>query len=694
MPTTADQLQQLAALRKEGVLTDEEFEEQKRIVLAESRARAASNPATLTEVGAYRLMGMVGQGGMGAVYRGRHRTESIAERQGGDVAVKVMRSEYARNTEYQGRFEREASLGLKLDHPGIVKVHDLVVDGGSLALVMDLVEGRPLTEFIGEAVGPIPWDRAWPQFEKLLDAVGHAHERGVVHRDLKPDNILISATGEPQVIDFGIAKDLDASRTRTGTGMGTIEYMAPEQYTEAKDVDRRADIYSLGMILYEMLAGRLPWDADAPQFRILELKANRQLPSPSVFCADLPAKFVAALAPALSADPNERPPSIPAFVARLAAASAAVAASVPDRDDGRHETDRAVRDLNQDRPKDAAPGRRLVYGVGACVLVVGLVMLALGVPQLFRSDAASPELPETPRAGEDAGGGAATSEGAESRSTPELLPPEPATPGNEIEGFADLEGLSALLDTNLAITIEREVPGQHNVWITATAQRILVWFLDRERDLRAGDELRLLYEPVMGYRVRIAALRYVSQKKGAEHRAYYYQREDDRFGSYWDDTGREIAPRLRDTPIEDYEQITAVLGDGRGHSGWDFRAPVGTPVLASRDAVVLRTTWNFKYNGNCLELRNGDGTIARYLHLEQVDPGVTVGTRVRAGQVVGSSGYTGRTSTPHLHYELESSGRIVDPASYHGTRHRELDGADLTEFLSHVSAYDEALLRL
>ena len=325
MATVAEQLQQLAALRKEGVLSEEEFEEQKQILLAESRARTSttpSDPTMLAEVGAYRLLGLIGEGGMGAVYRGRHRSETMADRQGGDVAVKVMHPQYARNPDYRDRFEREAALGMKLDHRGIVKVHDLVVDGGNLALVMDYVEGRSLNDQIGEVVGPIPWDRAWPLFQKLLAAVGYAHDQGVVHRDIKPENILVTPEGVPRVIDFGIAKDVDGSGTRTGTGMGTVEYMAPEQYTDAKAVDRRADIYSLGMILYETLAGRLPWDADAPQFRILEQKANKELMSPSAFCPDIPPEIVAALSPSLAAEPGARPVTTRAFTDALVAAAA------------------------------------------------------------------------------------------------------------------------------------------------------------------------------------------------------------------------------------------------------------------------------------------------------------------------------------------------------------------------------------
>jgi len=329
VPTVSDEIAKLFELHKAGAITREEFEAQKRKLLegpADTGTGPVSEPSLATEIGAYRLLGLIGEGGMGAVHRGRHRSTTLAERQGGDVAVKVMHPQYARDPDYRARFEQEAALGLKLDHPGIVRVHDLLIDGGNLALVMDLVHGRSLDSQIGQVVGPIPWDRAWPLLAKLLDAVGYAHENGVVHRDLKPENILVTPEGEPRIIDFGIAKDVDGTGTRTGTGMGTVEYMAPEQYTDAKIVDARADLYSLGMILYEMLAGRLPWEPDAPQFEILEQKARRQLISPSVYCASIPSEMVAALAPALGANPVDRYASAAGFSTALRDAQTKAAA--------------------------------------------------------------------------------------------------------------------------------------------------------------------------------------------------------------------------------------------------------------------------------------------------------------------------------------------------------------------------------
>jgi len=322
----SDELSRLAELLEAGLVSREEFDQQKAALLAQGSSQA---PAAITdhgvptEVGAYRINATIGEGGMGRVYRATHRTGIIADRQGGDVAIKVMHPQYARNKDFQDRFEREASLGLRLEHPGIVKVHDLVVDGGTLALVMEFVDGQLLSELVGSVTGPIPWDRAQSMFQQLLDAVTYAHSQGVVHRDLKPDNVLVTEGGQLKVLDFGIAKDVASSATKTGTGMGTVDYMAPEQYLDAKNVDQRADVYALGMTLYEMLAGRLPWDVDTPEFTILNRKREGKLPSPTRFYPDIPPGVVDALMQALHPDRNQRTESPAAFGASLRAVTEA-----------------------------------------------------------------------------------------------------------------------------------------------------------------------------------------------------------------------------------------------------------------------------------------------------------------------------------------------------------------------------------
>ena len=315
MADVTEKLERLANLLEKGLITREEFDEEKANLRA--TARLASTPPTSSTnpgsslnlsdaIGAYRILGELGQGGMGVVVRAKHRTAAIAKRQGGEVAIKVLHAQYAQDEVFRDRFEREAAMGGKLDHPGIVKVHDLVIDGGNLALVMDLAEGRPLSEVIGQETGPIPWDRAWPMFKQMLDAVAYAHKNNVVHRDIKPENVILSSGGQLKVLDFGIAKDMESGKTKTGTGMGTVDYMAPEQYTDASKVDQRADIYALGMTLYEMLAGRLPWEPGVTEFQVMTLKSKGDFPPPTAFYPEIPEGIVQVIKAATAVEPKNR----------------------------------------------------------------------------------------------------------------------------------------------------------------------------------------------------------------------------------------------------------------------------------------------------------------------------------------------------------------------------------------------------
>jgi formylglycine-generating enzyme required for sulfatase activity len=154
-------------------------------------------------------------------------------------------------------------------------------------------------------------------FDGLLGAVSHAHGAGVIHRDLKPENIMVCKGGELKVLDFGIARDESSGKTKTGTGMGTVDYMAPEQYTDASKVDARADIYALGMTLYEMVAGRLPWAPEATEFEVLNAKASGNLPPPTQFYPDIPPELVSVIAQAMDVDLSRRCQSADAFGSAL-----------------------------------------------------------------------------------------------------------------------------------------------------------------------------------------------------------------------------------------------------------------------------------------------------------------------------------------------------------------------------------------
>ena len=172
--------------------------------------------------------------------------------------------------------------------------------------------------------------------------------------------------------------------------------------------------------------------------------------------------------------------------------------------------------------------------------------------------------------------------------------------------------------------------------------------------------------------------------------AYRWKAPKDTFASYWMIDGTEINHQLKNSPIRVYEQVTSLLKDGRGHKGMDWKAPVGTPTYAPKSARVTRVNFgNFKYNGNCVELKFSDGTLAKYLHLEKAS--VKEGQTVKVGDTVGYVGNTGRSTAPHLHYQLNKGSRVLDPVQYHGTYRRKIQDADVVSFLSDIGPIINAM---
>jgi serine/threonine protein kinase len=200
-------------------------------------------------------MSLVGQGGMGAVYRARQRSLDRI------VALKILPPEAGKDATFAERFSREARALARLSHPHIVTIHDFGQKDGLYFFVMEFVEGMNLRQLIrGSKLTP---SQALAIVPQICEALGFAHEEGVVHRDIKPENILLDKKGKVKIADFGIAKLLGKERkdfTLTGPWqvVGTFHYMAPEQMDNPLAVDHRADIYSLGVVLYEMLTGELP----------------------------------------------------------------------------------------------------------------------------------------------------------------------------------------------------------------------------------------------------------------------------------------------------------------------------------------------------------------------------------------------------------------------------------------------------
>lgn len=253
-------------------------------------------------VGKYRIVARLGRGGMAEVYKayqpGLNRY----------VAIKVLHGHLADDEDFIGRFEREATAVARLRHPNIVQVYDFDVESGLYYMVMEFVEGPTLKAELKERsvkglIFTLP--EAARIFSTLASAIDYAHSRGMVHRDLKPANIMFTAEGQVVLTDFGIARIVGATRyTMTGAISGTPAYMSPEQ-GQGERGDERSDIYSLGVVLYEMVTGRVPFDADTP-FAIIMKHINESLPLPTTINPDIPEGVERVILKALSKNPDDR----------------------------------------------------------------------------------------------------------------------------------------------------------------------------------------------------------------------------------------------------------------------------------------------------------------------------------------------------------------------------------------------------
>ena len=272
-----------------------------------------------TVIGDYEVEGELGEGGMGMVFRARHA------RLGHIVALKVLAPQLARNQTLVRRFEQEARVQANLKHPNIVRCHDFISHERLCAMVMEYVDGEPLDEVIGQT-GPMPEERIREVMLPVLDALDFAHNQGVVHRDLKPSNIMLAREAGrevPKVMDFGIAKLLEDGdmATATGSKLGTLRYMAPEQCTSSRDVDERSDVYALGITLYQMAAGRVPFDRGT-DFELMKDHLETAPPSPRDVYPGVSGALEAVILTALEKDPNRRFQSAAEFKEALASGEA------------------------------------------------------------------------------------------------------------------------------------------------------------------------------------------------------------------------------------------------------------------------------------------------------------------------------------------------------------------------------------
>ncbi|MEU1178883.1 protein kinase [Streptomyces sp. NPDC005820] len=261
--------------------------------------------------GRYQLRDLLGQGGMASVHLAY---DSVLDRQ---VAVKTLHTELGREQAFRERFRREAQAVAKLTHTNIVSVFDTGEDemGGLTTpyIVMEYVEGRPLGSVLDEDVrqqGAMPADKALKITADVLAALEISHEMGLVHRDIKPGNVMMTKRGVVKVMDFGIARAMQSgvtSMTQTGMVVGTPQYLSPEQAL-GRGVDARSDLYSVGIMLFQLVTGRLPFDADSP-LAIAYAHVQEEPVAPSSINRALPPAVDALVARALKKNPNERFPS-------------------------------------------------------------------------------------------------------------------------------------------------------------------------------------------------------------------------------------------------------------------------------------------------------------------------------------------------------------------------------------------------
>ncbi len=272
------------------------------------------DPLVSTLPGKFTVIEEIGRGGMGVVYRARH------ELTGTDVAIKVLSSTLASDSDSVRRFVREARVAMLIDSENIVRVLDMdVTTEDRLFLVMEYLKGRTLQDLIDE--NQLTWKRAMPIILQVCSALGAAHAKGIIHRDLKPENVfLIERNGIAnfvKVLDFGLAKFLDLGResgqlTAVGVALGTPHFMSPEQAL-GRLTDHRSDIYALGIIMYEMLTGRVPF-SDPSNAAVLDMQINQQPRPPSELCPEISPVIEAIILRALEKDPTKRFQSVDELV--------------------------------------------------------------------------------------------------------------------------------------------------------------------------------------------------------------------------------------------------------------------------------------------------------------------------------------------------------------------------------------------
>jgi serine/threonine protein kinase len=249
-------------------------------------------------VGNYKITEKLGEGGMGTVFKG---VDLMLER---EVAIKSLRPELASQPQVVERFRSEAVTLAKLNHPNIAALYTFFRQGDDFFMVMEFMRGRTLDQII-TASGALTAEQTIPLFCQALEGIGYAHKMGIVHRDIKPANMMLTEDGTLKVMDFGIARMLGTARmTKAGNLIGTVEYMSPEQI-QGKETDARSDIYSMGVLLYELLTGRMPYISEN-EYELMKMHIEQPPPQVRLITPHVPQVVEETIMRAMAKDPNQR----------------------------------------------------------------------------------------------------------------------------------------------------------------------------------------------------------------------------------------------------------------------------------------------------------------------------------------------------------------------------------------------------
>ena len=258
----------------------------------------------------YEILERIGTGGMAVVYKGRdHRLNRL-------VAVKILKADLAQDEDFRRRFNAESQAVAQLSHPNIVSVYDVSRGGDTEYIVMELIDGITLKQYM-EKRGQLNWRETLHFITQIMRGLSHAHSRGIIHRDIKPQNIMVMRDGSVKVADFGIACLENAAQTLTQEALGSVHYISPEQ-ARGDRIDARSDIYSAGVVLYEMLTGRLPFEGDSAVSVAIQHLSSIPL-APREINREIPEQLELICMKAMAPDPDRRYPSADAMIADLEA---------------------------------------------------------------------------------------------------------------------------------------------------------------------------------------------------------------------------------------------------------------------------------------------------------------------------------------------------------------------------------------